>query len=255
LGGALRRLVPVALALALPALGASTDPNAALASALEAGSKSMVGQSFDACAEGLLPMLAATAQNPGTVDFAQVEEAQLLLAVCQYRAHHLPAAGQSLLELFRLFPDAAAKAPRYPPPFQRAMAVARVKADELPKGAVTAVGVAGMVLFVDGHERGPLPWAGTLPVGRHFFAAGPKAPARPVDIPSEGTTVRLDGWDEANPALHPGAPAVAQAASSSGGGLPWWAYVLGGAVLVGAGVGTYAVVSSHGGGGTVSATW
>lgn len=228
--------------------------DAQLETALGVANERMHAQQFEGCVQALTPVLTAAYAQPGVIDFSKVERAQLLTGVCQYRAHDLVAAGATLLELYRLFPKNTAQAESYPAPFQRALAVAQVKAESLPKAQVNVVGPKGTMLWVDGQESGALPWSGRLPAGRHFFAAGPKGAAEPSEVPKDGTaTVDLAAWDDANPALHPGAAASAKVDSPR---VPWWVWVLGGAAVVGVGVGTYAVVSSsHSATGTVSATW
>ncbi len=163
--------------------------------AITEGKKQVADLQFEAGATLLKKGIEQALGEVGSADFALLVDAQMSLAVAQFRLGEEKAAQNALSWVARLDPQYALPEGRYPPVFLREFDKAKKRVEKLNKSALTVEGPQGAEVFLNGKELGRVPaTAAGLPTGVHYVRLRGKNGERAsqsVDLRSQAQRVKL----------------------------------------------------------------
>jgi PEGA domain len=183
------------------------------AAALEAGKKAYADLKFDEATEKLKKGLELSLQDPASVDWPRLHEAQLELAVSAFRLGEEKDAAAALLTMARWNP--ATDVSSFPPVFQREFEKAKKKLEKLGKQILAVDGPPGATAFIDGRDLGMVPVEETVAAGTHYVKVeGAKGEKWGQAVEVKAAAVKVKGVFTGSPEK-PSAPAVEPKMSST----------------------------------------
>lgn len=151
-----------------PKAQAAAARNEKAVAALENGKKAVEALEFEAGLVELKKGLDGAFADPATMDFQQVIEAEVALAVAAFRLGNQKETSNALAVVARLDPEHSLGS-GYPPVFTRELEKAKHKIAKLPRASLSIDGPSGSIAFLDGKQLGAVPQtAENLPSGPHW---------------------------------------------------------------------------------------
>lgn len=147
----------------------SAQPPAEALKAIESGQALLGDLKFDAAAGDLKRGIELLTQRAEAVDFAQLIDANVSLAVALFRMGDEDGAQKALFTVARVAPEYRLPDGRFPPIFVREFEKARRRAEKAVKGSLNVDGPPGATAFIDGRDLGMVPIVeDNLVAGTHY---------------------------------------------------------------------------------------
>lgn len=133
---------------------------------MEAGKKAYADFNFIEAAEKLKKGIELTLQDPPSIDWPRLIEAQLDLAVASFRNGEEKEAAAALTTLARWAP--ATDVSSFPPVFQTQFEKAKKRLEKAGKVTLTVDGPSGATAFINGRDLGMVPVEESVAPGTHY---------------------------------------------------------------------------------------